>query len=177
LIGGAMGRQKRGFFSGMAVLSLAGCVPPPQGGPTDANGNSLTNLSTPSPARPQVIISENGAKLTVNETMNSIGGLRLRLGFFHDAQNPDCTLNHGIQIVVKPVTQPQHGTLTITSGVDYPSYPTNAPQFKCVSNPIFGQDVYFNPANGYAGTDMLAYVLYDSLGKEILTNVAINITP
>lgn len=124
-----------------------------------------------------MIVTDNGAKLTVNETMNSIGGLRLRLGFFHDAQNPDCTLNHSIQVVVKPLTQPQHGTLAITPGLDYPVYPTTAAQYKCTSTPIFGEDVFFTPADGYSGTDNLSFVLFDSLGKEIITNVTINITP
>jgi len=100
-------------------LCIAGCVPPP-----------AADLSQP-PGGPHVVLSNGGSVINASNTQIALSGHTLKIGFFTDPLNLDCSVQSGEHMVFRVITQPAHGTLNVEQEWDYPQFPANNALFKC----------------------------------------------
>jgi hypothetical protein len=142
-------------------LCAASCVPPP---PQPAGGARVT-------------VSNGGSIATVTGTLIALPGHTLKIGFFHDPQNADCSVQGGQHIVFTVLSQPQHGTLDVEQELDYPDYAGNTLMFKCDNGRISGTEVTYRAADGYSGTDEISYRIYFPNGHELVVNTTIDVQP
>jgi hypothetical protein len=154
-------------FLGFACLTvLAGCVLPAPAPP-----------APPPNSHPTVSVTGGGSIITMNNTLVTVSGRSLRLSFFHDHQNPDCSLASGQSPVLNITAQASHGTLSTLPTQDFPIYPANNPMVKCSQTRIPGTALIYVSQAGYSGVDQFSYRLFLPDGKELIINSTVNITP
>jgi len=146
-------------------LCFAGCSP------------QIVTTSAPTAGGAHVAISNGGSVITVTGTLIALPGHTLRIGFFHDPQNADCSVQGDQHIVFTVVAQPQHGTLDVESELDFPAYPENSLMFRCSSGRIPGTEVTYLAAPGFFGADQFSYSVYFPNGHEMIANTTVNVQP
>jgi len=83
----------------------------------------------------------------------------------------DCTPTEGAE--VKITKDPEHGSLDISKGLDFPYYPKENPRSKCNEKKTPRFLITYKPENGYSGVDSFEYVSLaaDGFAQEITINV------
>jgi hypothetical protein len=79
-------------------------------------------------------------------------GTNQRIGFFY-ALNPDCTASANVN--VRATKQPQHGTVEITTAINFPNYPKESLHYKCNQHKVKGMQINYKSAEKYVGDDAL----------------------
>jgi hypothetical protein len=83
---------------------------------------------------------------------------RLRVATLYDL-NPDCSVI-GIP-TVRILESSKNGGIIVEKGSGFPSYPANNSRFKCNSNAVDGEVIFYMPEPGYVGADaMLVEIIY-----------------
>src|SRR5579871_3669785 len=140
-------------------ICLAGCVPPP----LPQNGA-------------RVMVSNGGSVTTISGTLIALPGHPLKIGFFHDPLNADCSMQGDQHIVLTVLTQPQHGNLADEPNVmDHPEFPGNSLMFKCDTGLVPGTLLTYNSAAGFSGPDYLSYSIYFPNGHELVADTTISV--
>jgi len=121
--------------------------------------------------------SNGGSVVTLTNTLIALPGHTLKIGFFHDPQNADCSLQADQHIVFTVVTQPAHGTLNVEQESDFPDYPGTNLMFKCNGGRIPGTDVTYQATPGYTGPDQISYSIYFPNGHEMIDNTTLDVQP
>lgn len=87
--------------------------------------------------------------------------------------NEDCSA--ASTVVARIATQPAHGAAAIRQGNGYPNYPPGNPRSACNKHAASDVEIWYHPANGYAGDDSLSvdYVFGD--GRESFTTYLITV--
>jgi Domain of Unknown Function with PDB structure (DUF3857)/Transglutaminase-like superfamily len=83
---------------------------------------------------------------------------KLRVATLYDL-NPDCSVI-GIP-TVRILESSKNGSITVEKGSGFPGYPESNPRFKCNSNAVDGEIIFYMPEAGYVGADaMLVEIIY-----------------
>jgi len=154
------------FLYLIPLAVLTGCILPPPQAP-----NQSTNIP------PNVTFSPGGAVITVNRTLAVVAGKQVQLDFFHAHQNPDCTLDLGLEPTLKISTAAAHGVVSAKQGEDYSNYPVNSVMAKCSATRIPGTIVAYTAPIGYSGPDQFSYELFTTDGREWVSNFVVNVVP
>jgi len=141
-------------------LCFASCAPLP---PPQTGGGA------------RAVVSNGGSIVTLTETLIALPGHTLKVGFFHDPQNADCSMQANQHIVFTVLTQPQHGTLDVQPEMDFPGYPANDLMFKCNTGQIPGTEVTYVAAPGFSGADQISYSIYFPNGHELVVNNTLDV--
>jgi len=123
------------------------------------------------------MLSNGGSIATLTDTLIALQGHTLRIGFFHDPQNADCSVQADQHIVFTVLTQPQNGHLNVSQEFDSPDYPANNLMFKCNDGRIPGTEVTYLANPGFSGQDQISYSIYFPNGHELIANTTINVQP
>ena len=110
------------------------------------------------------IVPESGTQPQAAPTTSSSGprtmslttapGARLRVAF-ETALNPDCSPLG--ETVVRIVTPPAHGTVTVESGKGFTAYASTNQRYHCNEKSTPGKFIYYKSSPVYAGSDTLTY--------------------
>ncbi len=143
-------------------LCAASCAPPVAG--------------TSQPGGTHLVISNGGSIATVTGTLIALPGHTLKIGFFHDPQNADCSLQGDQHIVFNVLAQPQFGKLSVEPYVmGFPDYAGNTLLFKCDTGRIPATEVTYLAPQGFSGVDQVSYSIYFPNGHELIANTTIDV--
>ncbi len=108
--------------------------------------------------------------------MAGVSGNPIKVGFFQDPQNPDCTQT-GEHTVFRLTSNPQHGTVHILHEENFPKHNEKSIDYKRDTMRTPGVDVTYSPAPDYAGPDAISFDIFVPDGREMVVNASINISP
>jgi hypothetical protein len=81
-----------------------------------------------------------------------ISGTKTQIGFFHSL-NPDCTSSG--DTVARITTQPEHGTVEVTTINSFAIYKKDNIRGKCNEHKVKGPAVFYKSADKYVGDDAI----------------------
>ncbi|MBB6251347.1 hypothetical protein FHS74_001892 [Nitrospirillum iridis] len=133
-----------------AVALVAGCMQRVDVTPVTLNANGGTAAGVARPAGMPM-----PEHLSVARTVPA--DLDRKLGFFVSLHE-DCTVVPGLDIRI--LTSPTHGTARLQGEKDYPSFPAGNPRASCNKATAPGQQLWYQPAPGFIGTDVVLLQIY-----------------
>jgi hypothetical protein len=93
------------------------------------------------------------------------GVATLEVGHYYSVEN-DC-LSDGYA-TLRVTKAPKHGTVTMSQGTAFPSYPPNNPRSTCNKRRVDSMLVNYSPESGFVGTDAFSLdIIYASGGERM----------
>jgi len=107
---------------------------------------------------------------SVTRTMPEGGKLLL---FGYTALNPDCT--SAGEIVVRVMSAPSHGVVTMKRGTTFPNFPSSNPREACNRRRAPSLNVEYRPERGFLGTDYITLDVFCPDGCNRTDQFTINV--
>ncbi|MDG3443649.1 hypothetical protein [Nitrospirillum amazonense] len=92
---------------------------------------------------------------------------------FYQGLHEDCAPISGITVEI--LTAPAHGTASLRDGTDYPTFPAGNPRAACNKKAMPAQQLWYQPAPGYTGADVLEVQVFYPMGTAQKQTYTINI--
>ncbi|WP_186465488.1 hypothetical protein [Nitrospirillum viridazoti] len=83
---------------------------------------------------------------------------------FYVSLHEDCSAIPGI--VVRILTPPSHGTANVREGKGYSSFAATSSRAACNKSPSTGQQLWYQPAPGYTGVDVMELQIFWPMGQS-----------
>ncbi|MEA1675278.1 hypothetical protein [Nitrospirillum sp. BR 11163] len=92
---------------------------------------------------------------------------------FYQGLHEDCAPIQGITVQI--LTPPAHGTATLRDGKDYPTFPAGNPRAVCNKTAMPAQQLWYQPAPGYTGADVLEVQVFYPMGTAQRQTYTVNV--
>ncbi|WP_148293656.1 hypothetical protein [Azospirillum sp. B4] len=140
-----------------ATLALAaGCMQRVDVTPVTLNANG----GATAPVFNSAALASSADHISATRTVPS--GQDRQLAYFVSLHE-DCTVMPGLDVRV--LNPPGHGTAVVREGKDYPSYAAGNPHAACNKAAAPSQQLWYQPAPGFTGTDILLVQVFWPMGK------------
>jgi hypothetical protein len=106
-------------------------------------------------------------------TLAAVSGKPVKLIFFTDSINPDCSVSGTTTIRITQA--PQHGTTRIAKTSEFPNFRTPNIRSHCNLRRVGGSSAFYTSQRGYAGTDNVSLEIISSRGGLTKRNYFINV--
>jgi hypothetical protein len=91
------------------------------------------------------------------------------------AMNPDCSSTGNPEYRI--FRGPQHGTLSVRKGKDFPRYPESNPRHVCNTRASSAVQLWYTATRGYTGGDEFAFMIIYPGGNTEQKTVRVNVMP
>jgi hypothetical protein len=106
-------------------------------------------------------------------TLAAVSGKPVKLIFFTDTINPDCSVSGTTTIRVTQA--PQHGTARIAKTSEFPTFVASNLRSVCNTRRVGGSSAFYTSQRGYVGTDFVSLEIISSRGGLAKRNYTINV--
>ncbi len=138
-----------------------------------SNGTRMAFAAQAAPKPAQPPAAPTGAE-TLEYKRTAVVNQPLHVDFLYSL-NPDCT-SIGV-VSVRTIEEPKHGSLTISEGSGFTSFPEDNPRQACNRRRSEGMLMYYRPEAGYLGPDSLTVDIIYGDGASRKRHYAIAVNP
>jgi hypothetical protein len=106
-------------------------------------------------------------------TLAAVSGKPVKLIFYTDSINPDCSVSGTTTIRVTQA--PQHGTARIAKTSEFPNFVAANIRSRCNLRRVGGSTAVYTSQRGYVGSDSVSLEIISSRGGLVKRNYFINV--
>jgi hypothetical protein len=120
-------------------------------------------LASCQPRDRTTVVSLTGSENLVWKSYTMAGGGVLKAEFDYSV-NAECapTVEQG---VIRVITEPAHGKLSVTKTEDFPEFKRGDPRWQCNKKRVPGTLAVYRPDDGFTGEDFFKYDHYTADGR------------